>query len=353
MTTSNAREFLEDSGVNYALALTKFWGNMVTSFRDQTVLFNTVLPDDGVGEAPPAEVIASKNVTDGNDWQFLQFGEDAQAEEHEQGTELLGQTFVIGEGTITMDENPLVVHYEPRMESLRRSHFAVLPQLGASIGRGIANEWEERMIITGLKAATAPAVTKQGKTIHNGGNIVTRTGSSLSNAYPTSATGARNLIDDLAQLARLMDEDNVPRDQRFLLTTPYGHQVLRHERSIFDADFSAQRSNDLNRRILGMVEDFNILPFTNLMPSSNITSKPESRYNGDFSVGGSGDGVPIALAMCGMVDDKASIGYVHAGGVMPTMNTDDRRGTMFLKGQLSSGAGQLHPYCAGSVSVHS
>jgi hypothetical protein len=346
MATSNAQRFLATGGDDTALALKMFWGEVLESFRASTLLWNALGGDFGVGGASP-QVVSSKDVGPGKSWQFPLLGPDPTPEYHTPGTELLGQVFTVDEGTITIDDI-LVAHRDLPLDQTRMSHFDVIRPVARQLGRALAEDFDEKLFVIGIKAAQTAAVTKNGVTIHNGGNQVERTGSGMESVYADSTSGSGLFRDDLAELAQLMDDDNVPTDNRYLFINPYMRRILRHQTNVFDRDYS-DTANDLNKRSIGLVEGFQSF-VTNHLPSTNITTGP-SKYQGDFTYNGGGNGRPLALSLCGAMEGSAAIGYVSAGGIRSHMEFDERRNTTFMKAQMIVGAGVLAPWCAGEVHV--
>lgn len=356
MSTSNAQRFLAKGGVDDELALEMFYGLVLEAFHAKTLFWNAIGPDGVSDEQIDGRVVSSKIITAGKSWQFPIIGEDGDPEEHSPGTELLGQQFEIDEGNITID-GISTKHYDVPIDQVQLAHFDVLGPVAKKTGRSLATDFDKKLVITGVKAAMTAAVTKNGMTIHNGGNSVQRTAGSVAAAYPVTVTGSQQFRDDVAQLAQLMDEDNVPEEGRYLVIDPYMRRVLTKDPTIFDARYSTERSNDLNRRIIGHMEGFDLLPPTNHLPSTNITTG-RAKYQGDFTVTGADDGQPVALALCAADEGSAPIGYVAAsqpdlGPIYTYMGKDERRNTHFIKGQMLVGAGVLSPWTAGSVMVKS
>jgi len=351
MATSNAARFLTHDSTENDIALAMFWGTVLEAFYAKTILWNSVGPEGVGGVAGPGSAVASKVVDAGSSWEFPIIGNDPTPEYHTPGVELLGQDIVMDKGSITIDDI-LVAHYDVPLDQTQLSHFDVIAPFARKLGRSLATDFDKKLIITGVKSAQTAAVTS----VHNGGNMVERVAATAAAAWPTTATGAQNFRDDVAQLGQLLDEDSVPEEGRFLLITPYIRRVLGKDTTIFDADLSAQRSNDLNRRVIGLIEGFDILPPTNHMPSTAIATGP-SKYQIDATAAGAGEGQPIALALCGAEEGSAGIGYVagtgKAGPVYSHMHYDERRNTTFLKSQMMVGAGVLSPWCAGTIHVDS
>lgn len=360
MATSAGTRFLSKSGDDRKLALTRlFESQVLVSFREETLLWNSLNVGAGItrpgansGQVPG--IISSKDITEGFSHQFLMFAEDIDPEYHTPGTELLGQKFVFDDNTITVDDI-LVKHHDVPLDQKMLSHFDVMTQVASSIGRSLAKFFDKKLIQLGINAAYTAALTKDGQTVHSGGNQVERVDAQgaygATGAYPANATGADQFRDDASNLASLMDVDNVPEGPgtRFLFITPEVRRVLGFATSglIFDKDLS-RVPNSLNDRAIGVLEGFTVL-VTNHIPTTNITTGP-SKYQGDFSHSGT-NGQPVALALAGAREGAAAIGYVHAGGVRVHVEDDHRRNTTFAKGQIIQGADVLAPWCAGVIHV--
>lgn len=337
MSSSNAVRFLQTGSDEYALALEQSFSNaVVASFRNSTMFY----------DGNPA-VIARKTITSGFSHQFLQFGEDLPPEEHDAGDELLGQQFEIAEGAITLDR-PIVKHHDIGEDQIDVSHFDTFAPVGTSIGRSIAIEMDQRIIRAAILSARTAAATKNGLTIHSGGNRVERVAANVATAYPVSSTGAQNFRDDVATLARQMDEDAVPETGRYLCITPYIRQVLSKDTTIFSKDFGAGNPN-INARTIGLLEGFQVLPTSNHIPSTNVVTGP-TKYQGNFTASGA-DGQPVAVALCGAMDGRAAVGMVQLGAMVRRMIFDTRRRTFHMHAKLFAGMGTLHPYCAGEIAV--
>lgn len=360
MTASNAQRFLaNEAGTDpRSLALQVYWGSLVEAYRDATALFDGSIP-----------VIARQQIQGAKSKQFLMLSDTPEAEFHVPGQELLGQQFEVASGEITLDDI-LVAHHDVPIVDIMTAHFDVLAPLGAKDGRRLARDYEKRIMRLAGTTARAAAVTKNGLNIHNGGNRVTNSGSSSTAAtavatrYPFSNTGANNFLADTAQLAYLMDNDNVPEQGRYLFISPYIRNVFQNSASNnllaanFNRDFNSA-AGDFNNRVIGNISGFNIVVTTNLPgytsaghTGENVTTGL-SKYQGQFNTASAGTatGVPVALALCGASDGSAAIGAVEAMGVAAKMVEDDRRNTMFLKSQLFVGFGQMHPWCAGAIEV--
>tara|TARA_R100000808_G_scaffold15607_3_gene35921 strand:+ start:367 stop:1425 length:1059 start_codon:yes stop_codon:yes gene_type:complete len=350
--TSLGSRFLAENGDDTAIALTGFWLSVQEAFRRKTLLWNAVGPDGVGGPAAPSSVVDSMVTSSGKSWEFPIIGDDPTPVVHTPGTELLGQQIDMSKGSISIDQI-LVAHSDIALDHQQMSHFPTMQKFGRRLGRSLAITFDKDLFIIGVRAANTAASVG----FHSGGNAVNRVAATVAVAYPFDATGAANFYEDILTLARLMDEDDVPEDERWLTMTPRALQVLTMGNSnyIFDTDFG-RTENHLMRQTIGVCGRFNILPTTNHLPTTNITGARQSKYEGNFTPAGTGE--PVALALCGAGEGDAAIGYVAAahpslGPIYTYMSPDERRNTQFLKAQMMVGADILAPYCAGVIQVTS
>lgn len=343
MSASNAIRFLQnDAGTDQnGLNLKTYWGSLVEAFRDESVLFNDQY-----------NVVAKKNITGTNSAQFLMLADTPDAEDHTPGNELLGQEYAVGDGTVTVD-GFVVAHHDVPRDQLLTSHFDIVSALGAKMGKRLARNYDQKLFNLAVNAARTAAVTHTatGLSIHNGGNRVEAVhASGVTSAFAVSSAGAQAFRAKAAELAQAMDEDNVPEGGRHLFITPYIRRVLGQDTTIFSVDFTRNVGNSLNTRTIGVLEGFTVHVAPNRIPATTVTGYSQSKYNGDFLYTGA-TGEPCAIALCGASDASAAIGVAQVQGIVPEMQDDIRRSTVFMKASILMGAAVLHPWCAGSIEV--
>lgn len=335
------------------LFLKFYTGEFNAAPQSGTFLYNTGAPG-----------IYRKTVTEGKSWQFLMEAWDPAAEDFDPGNQLLGQSFEEAEGTITPDKY-LVAHHKIPKDEMHRSHFEVLSRRAKQHRGTLERLMDRRICITAALAARASASTgtRTGATIHNGGNRVTRAGSSavsdtaIAAAYPRTAAGALNFLQDVRQLARQMDEDNIPDgpQNRGLLLTPYIRDVLQFDSTghVWSKDFISDGANNMRREVQTLC-GFQILGYPNKtsgsgpMPNENFTTGL-SKYQANF-LPGTSQGTPVALALCNSMDASA-VGLVTFEEI--------KHEVVYLPDQLCylvmsytyAGVGQMHPWAAGSIEV--
>lgn len=336
---------LQKSGDDQALALQMAWGLVLEQFHSAREFY-----DDGT-----QLVIARKSVDAGKAWQFEWFGDMPDAEEFTPGDEMKGMDSTFDLGTITPDK-PLTHHAFSRLDEKIMAHFDIVAPKIRTHGRKIAEQLDRRIAVTGVKAAQTAAVTKDGLTVHPGGNVVERVGTDLSGAYPATVAGAKALRDDAYQLARLQDEANVPKEYRFGFIPPYIKQVLFQDTTVFDKDLTNMPA-DINLRVFGRMAGYWLVESNNI-PSTNITSNSSgwkdknSKYQGDFTYNGSSsDGRPAMLTLCGARDGVAAVGMVEQYPLTPILEYLPRSLGWFSGAAMITGFGIMNPQCAGLLRV--
>lgn len=326
-----------------ALALKMYMGSFVEPFRQGTLLW-----DSSLG------IVERKMVDSGKSWQFLMEGDQPAPEEFTPGDdEMDGQAYAVHEETITVDKY-LVASTKVSAEDMKISHFETLPRLAKKHARRMGREWDRRLFILNALNAREAAVTKDGLTIHSGGNRVTRDDESVAAAYATSSTGAGRVLDDLRQLARLMDEDNIPPDQRWIAYTPYIGQVLQYGGAeIFSRDYVTD--NNLQQREVRVLEGFKVLGKANTttnngpFPDSDISTGP-SKYRIDASIGAS-TGTPVIQAFCAGEAGQMPLAVLTFEGIKHFVEWQPTKLCWIVGSYILASGGQLHPYCSGSIEV--
>lgn len=362
MSASNAIRFLQNNAGTdeRSLALKMYWGSVVEAFRAESLLFDSTIP-----------AIERKTVTSGKSWQFLMMADTPDPEDHTPGDELLGQPYAIDEGTITADDF-LVAHQDVPLDQMHFAHFDILAKLGMKNGKRLARKFDRRLFQTAVLAARTAALTHAatGLTVHNGGNVVNRTGSAtITTAYAATPAGASLLRADLAELAYNMDIDFVPPGDRYIVLHSHLRRVLTKDAGhVFGTTANYTNASPLtsnitnsnaNMRQFAEIEGFKILGFANfqsengsLPDTSVVETGNQSKYTVDCSgAATSTTNKPVAYAFAGGGEGMAGIGMVTFQGIVPHMEEDARRNTMFTKAQMLCGAGVLHPWCVGTVGI--
>jgi hypothetical protein len=340
MTASSPNRFLqkEGSGDNDALALKVFSGTVLEAFVSATKIW------DNTGN-----IMSVKNLDHGKSAQWPVIGNDPAASYHTPGNMMTGGTIKSSEQVVTVNDY-LVSHIDVAYADVNMSHFDVMRPYARKLGRSLATDMDTKLARVGIRAARSAAVAG----IHSGGNSVNRvTGSATTDddVFADSQTGSGLFRDDVAQLARLMDQDAVPEAGRFLFINPYIRSILRHETDLFNRDFNPDAlAGDLNTRVIGKMEGFSLIVSNNLPTTDTTGGSLPDAYKVDCDGEGFGGARPVALALCGAQEGSAAIGLVQAAGLTSHIEKDERRNTFFLKSQMMVGADVVSPWCAGEIS---
>lgn len=377
------RTLLDKLNSDASMALTLFSGTVLEAFQLSSVFYDR-----------SNSFLSLKQITGGSSYQWPILGDDPSAAYHSVGTPLNLQAtqgtnvrrVEVGQKSVSVDEI-LVNSLDVGLNDLNTMHFDVLAPFATKLARNIARVLDRKIAILAVKAAATGAE----QNIHDGGYRVCRsvgtasTAASVSTTYPLGPQGAYNFRTDLATMAQGMDQKGVPESSRYLFITPYIKTLLRFEAnwtgaavsanpimpSTYDRNLSAQ-PNDVNARVIGQLEGFNVV-VTNNLPNSDLSGssltgedaavaytsatggtggKYQGRWDGAYSgtaATNRNQGIPVAVAMCGADTGSPAIGMVQAAGLSSYMMDDERRNTKFLKAQIQCGLGILCPWSAGSI----
>jgi len=322
MANVSPNTFLQDLGAGdvRALALVEYSGMVLRAFPQQTAFLQNGL---------------RKQIASGKSHQFPATWKMT-TDEHTAGTELSGNPEPISEErTVPVDTKQLVSHnYLDEVTSFI-THFDERSASAFEASQTIAETLDTRiarqLIIGSRIAARGPASE------FPEGVQVTRTGATEAAAYPISVTGSYAFQDDLAAVAQVFDETNVPKGNRVAYIRPRMKRVLLKDKTIVSRDFVDPSTNQLLQRIITQVEGFRIVD-TNQVPSTNITTG-EAAYQGDFSK---------VVACCS--GHPTSTGTVMFGGIRPIAPTwiDDKL-SWLIGARLLQGTKWLRPEACAEI----
>ncbi len=272
------------TGDELALALTQYSGITLASYHLALVAGQFGL---------------HKGVTQGNSFQFPAFAR-AEAEEHTAGTELLGNNQPESEDRqIPVDLKQLMSHrYFDEVQQFI-SHFDTRSQAAIEHGQAVARKVDKRMFQMIQQGANEAARGTGFDAFPAGQRVQASTAGAVTTAYPRTLTGSRRFQDDLEEIGRDMDDDNVPDNMRVAFVTPYLRDVLLQDKTIVSRDF--QDPNTMLTQKIVMINRFRIVQ-TNNLPTTNLTTG-ESAYRGNYTK---------VVSLC--IGDKTAFGQVTFGG---------------------------------------
>lgn len=231
------------------------------------------------------------------------------------------------------------------------ARWDVVAKAAQECGRITAERLESLAIRMALLAARTGPVAN----VHDGGNrVIVTNGSGRTNAFPLTSSGADAFEQRIADLATLMDQDNLPRalGDRVLITTPYMLQVLTNSNRLTSTDYTNRGTPggvDISSRAVGFIHGFAVMPPTNFMPTTNI-SNDLTKYNGNFSAG-AGTVEPVALALVRSSNGAAVAMPEVGGGVNSLVYSDNNRDSTLVRTRVMFGMGVWCPWLAGEIGV--
>lgn len=272
------------------------------------------------------------------------------SEYHEVGSELLGLDSPLREATISLDDRPLVSHFELDDIDVAFAHFEYRAEMAAQTGKELAKQLDKRIACLIAKAATDTTATGAGGTpfpslLGGGDGILIN--SALDDNNDASAAA---LLNELETLAVEMDNADIPSDQRYVMVRPALWYAARNlgvpvadaanapyakvsgggalGQNAYFGQPSGSMGYDQSLSYLG----FNIYRSVN-MPTGNVTGVP-AKYTVDFS------------NIWGLVWHPDCCGVVQKIGISTEMERDVRRQSDFMVAKMLTGGGTLRPYTA-------
>lgn len=196
------------------------------------------------------------------------------AEYHVVGTELTGaQGVAHNERTILVDDKLISDIFVAEIDELK-NHYDVRSIYTTEQGRALARRYDETVARCILKAARSDTTFS---TVGNGGDVI-----SDGADYDTDMD---NLVEAISKAGAVLDEKDVPEEDRFVALNPTVYRKLAKHPEVMDSDYDGPGSMRTGKakELLGFT-----LVKTNQLPSDNTA--PEDRpagekndYSGDFT----------------------------------------------------------------------
>lgn len=342
MATSNLIRFLSDTAKGTPTAtdmlLPVFGGEVLTAFEE----YNQFL-----------DKVNYKTITSGNTMKFPATWKIG-SEYHEAGTELLGLDVETKEFTITLDDRPLVSHFEVDDIDVALSHFDVRNELATECGRELSRQLDRKLAILLILAARTDS--DAGNSFPAGGNklvyggVTTGTSDFNSGDWGTEANAAA-LVEWIGKISQKMDENDVPQNDRCCIVNVPLYYALRSLGLPYSAsgtvtnldkqalwgrnDTGAAGPKIQDGQGYNLAIDVMGIPvyMSNHLPKTNITTGP-TKYRGDFAKSG------------GIVFQKSAIAALQLLGIQTEKFRDVRRQSDFMVAKMMTGGGTLRPHCA-------
>mgnify|MGYP001328999573 CR=1 FL=1 len=290
------------SGDANALFLKVFAGEVLASFQRQ----NKMLP-----------LTTVRSISQGKSAQFPLVGL-ASAEYHTAGAEINGTAIKHAERVITIDDL-LISHAFISNIDEAKNHYDVRSIYSQELGSALAKKLDQNLIQLAVLGARAGA---------------TVTGIGAANAITDSDahTNASSFVDSIYEAAQIMDENDVPDDDRYCVMTPDQYYLaLTNDKSInrdFGGTGNFQEGTIL--RIAGMnivKSNSAVSAFTDL--SSASTTGQNNTYRGNFST---------TVAVC---FHKSAVGTVKLLDLAMESERDARRQGTLMVAKMAVGSNYL------------
>lgn len=299
-----------------------------------------------------------KTISSGNSMKFPATWKIG-SEYHEAGTELLGLDVETKEYSITLDDRPLVAHFEVDDIDVAMSHFDIRNDLATETGKELARQLDRKIAALLILAARTAvdsgtnSFPKCGNAIYNGNSTTTMNNADYSagNAWNTESDAAA-FIEDIGVISQKMDENDVPTTDRCaVINVPlyYGLRKLGLPYSNGSAALNVDKQALWGRNDTGAagprIQDsqgyqlpIDVLGIpvycSNHIPSTDLSAVGPTKYRGNFT--GTG----------GVVFQKSAIAVLQLLGIQSEKFRDVRRQSDFMVSKMMTGGGTLRPYCA-------
>jgi len=277
------------------LFLKVFAGEVLTAFDETNVM---------------KDLHVSRTIASGKSAQFPVTGK-ANAAYHTVGTPLLGtQAIKHNEKVINIDE--------------AKNHYDVRAEYSRLLGMALAKEFDTRTMRVGVLAARSAATITGG----NGGSALTDS---------DADTDGASLAASIFEAAKVMDEKDVPENDRVAIVKPAQYYNLVQTTNVINRDWGGAGvyADGTVLRVAGIQ-----IVKSNNVPSTNIaaaTAGENNTYHGNFST-------TVALVM-----QKSAIGTVKLMDLAVEQTSGDYnimyQGTL-MAAKYAMGHGILRPECA-------
>lgn len=293
---------------------------------EQRALFLKVFANQVIVEFDRATVMMDKHVvrtiSSGKSAQFPVFGKMS-AEYHTPGTRLEGLENNKGERVITIDRLLTSSTYIYDLDEAM-SHFEVRDKYAQKIGRALAITADLHVLINVLLAARANATLTGG----NGGSQI------IDADFDAAALAdkAAALAGGIFESAQVLDEKDVPEDNRYAILRPAEYYALVQNKDVINRDWGG--SGAYSEGEVFKVAGIHIVK-SNQLPNENIAAADIFEYhNGDFS------------NTFGVVFHEEAVGTVKLMDVATEMDRLIEYQADLMVGKYAMGHGILRPECS-------
>lgn len=265
----------------------------------------------------------TRTISSGRSAQFPAWGRGTAAY-HVPGTALQGTTVNAAEREIFLDEKLVADRFVSDIDEAM-NHYEFRSILTRDMGERLAQAYDRNIAQVGVLAARAAAVV----TGLPGGLQITAT---------TAGSDASVLIDTIFSAARRLDENDVPKSERFIFVRPQQYyQLVNSGSRAIDTDFNPGGNGGIGQgKIFGLAGMPIVM--TNNLPITNVTTGPTA-YRGDFT------------RTAALVMHKSAVGTVKLMDLRMQMEDQVWRQGTLLVASYAVGHGILRPEAAVEVNI--
>jgi hypothetical protein len=289
-----------------ALFLKVFAGEVLTSFEKKNVMMDKH---------------QVRTITNGKSASFPVMGRTG-ASYHTAGTEILGGTLKHQEKVITIDDLLISPQFIANIDEAM-NHYDVRSTYSAEMGNALSNQMDKHVLQTAILASRAT------KTIDDadqfGGTRILGVG-----------TTGDELAEAMFAAAQVLDEKDVPEDDRYLFVKPAEFYAMAQSTKVLNRDWGGEGSYAGGNVI--RVAGITIIK-TNNLPSADVTTATVEAGTGDKYIGD-------FTATLGVIMHPSAVGTVKLLDLgMESEYQLSRQGTLMVA-KYAVGHGILRPEAA-------
>lgn len=305
---------VNNTGAQDALFLKVFAGEVMTAFAEACV-------------TEPRHL--TRTITNGKSAQFPILGKTT-AEFHTPGTEINGLALPANERVITIDDL-LISHAFLSNIDEAKNHYDVRAPYSQEIGNALAYTYDRHILALSVLAARASAPV----TGESGGGSVT------ASTMLSDTTGAV-LIASLFNAAKILDEQHIPAEGRFVYLNPTAYYLLAQNVNVQNQFYGV--SSALKDAKVPMVAGIEIVR-TNHAPFGTTVAASGTALSGGagLSGGGANKYAGVFTTTVGVVMHKAAVGTVKLMDLAMESQYDIRRQGTLMVAKYAMGHGILRP----------
>jgi hypothetical protein len=290
-----------------ALFLKVFSAEVLTAFDENNVM---------------KDLHVSRTISSGKSAQFPVTGK-ANAAYHTPGTPLLGtQTINHNEVVVNIDDVLIADTFIADIDEAK-NHYDVRAEYSRLLGMALAKQFDVRLLQLAVLAARSSATVSGG----NGGSAITDA---------DSKTNGASLAASIFEAAKIMDEKDVPENERVAIVKPAQYYNLVQTTDVINRDWGGAGvyADGTVLRVAGIQ-----IVKSNNVPSTNVSavSGENNTYHGDFST------------TAAVVMQKQALGTVKLMDLAVEQTSGDfniqYQGTL-MAAKYAMGHGILRPECA-------